>query len=67
MNPLVNLNGAGLARLIEVIEVTNIIVGRGTEENPGRRITRYYGKDGILLTNVTVPDAPNAPMIASMR
>lgn len=37
------------ARLIQVIETDLLLRGKGTEDDPMRRITQYYSTDGELL------------------
>jgi hypothetical protein len=50
------------ARLIEVIETSDELVGRGTEEDVYRRITRYFTKDGIELACIDPWRPGNNPM-----
>ena len=40
------------ARLIQVIETDNERRGKGTEDDPVRRIVQYWSTDGILLAEV---------------
>lgn len=37
------------ARLIQVIQTDLLVRGKGTEDDPMRRITQYYSIDGELL------------------
>ena len=38
-----------IARLIEVIETDLELRGKGTTEDPYRRVTQYWSKEGLLL------------------
>lgn len=42
----------GQARVIEVIECCIAHTGRGSNEDPYRRLTQYFSKDGDLLAEV---------------
>ena len=39
-----------IAKVIEVIEVSDILVGKGTGGDPCRRMTKYFSLDGELLS-----------------
>jgi len=40
------------ARILTVIETTNMTRGNGTEEDPVRVVTQYWTLDGTLLVEV---------------
>ena len=50
------------AKIIELI-LTHSVAGKGVEEDPYRRVTELWTKDGVLVVAASYKDYPHDTMV----